>query len=223
MCTIVAVDGPAGSGKSSVCLGVAKRSGARYLDTGAMYRAMTLAVLEAGIDPNDADAIAAFARTVSLTSGTDPTDPHIGIGERDVSVQIRGAAVTEAVSAVSAVPEVRDILVAVQRSEVSAARRAGADIVVEGRDIGSVVLPDADVKIFLTADAAERARRRAVQNDAPDDVASTKEALLVRDAKDSTRAVSPLTCADDAIQLDTTHMSLDQVVDAVLDLMREST
>jgi cytidylate kinase len=118
---------------------------------------------------------------------------------------------------------VRDILVEMQRAEVATAQLAGDSIVVEGRDIGTVVLPNADVKIFLTADPAERARRRAAQNDAPDEVASTKEALLVRDAKDSTRAVSPLTRASDAIELDTTHMSLDEVVDAVLDLMREAT
>lgn len=223
MHSVVAVDGPAGSGKSSVCRGVAKRAQAKYLDTGAMYRAMTLAVLDAGIDPDDAHAVAGFARTVSLTNGTDPNDPHIEIGERDVSVQIRSEDVTEAVSAVSAVPEVRDILVEMQRAEVSAARSAGEPIVVEGRDIGTVVLPDADIKIFLTANPAERARRRAAQNDAPDEVASTKEALLARDAKDSTRAVSPFTRADDAIELDTTHMSLDEVVDAVLNLMREST
>jgi len=220
---IVAVDGPAGSGKSSVCRGVATRAGARYLDTGAMYRAIALAVLDAGIDPEDATAVAGFARTVSLTNGTDPTDPHIGIGERDVSVEIRSEPVTAAVSAVSAVPEVRDILVEMQRAEVATAQLAGDSIVVEGRDIGTVVLPNADVKIFLTADPAERARRRAAQNDAPDEVASTKEALLVRDAKDSTRAVSPLTRASDAIELDTTHMSLDEVVDAVLNLMREAT
>ena len=223
MRSIVAVDGPAGSGKSSVCRNVAERAGARYLDTGAMYRAITLAALDAGIDPDDALAVAGFARTVSLTSGTDPSDPHIKIDERDVSTEIRGDDVTAAVSAVSAVPEVRDILVAMQREEVSAAQRAGDSIVVEGRDIGTVVLPDADLKIFLTADPAERARRRATQNEAPEEVTSTQEALLVRDAKDSTRAVSPLTRASDAIELDTTHMSLDEVVDAVLDLMREAT
>jgi cytidylate kinase len=188
-----------------------------------MYRAITLAALDAGIDPDDALAVAGFARTVSLTSGTDPSDPHIKIDERDVSTEIRGDDVTAAVSAVSAVPEVRDILVAMQREEVSAAQRAGDSIVVEGRDIGTVVLPDADLKIFLTADPAERARRRATQNEAPEEVTSTQEALLVRDAKDSTRAVSPLTRASDAIELDTTHMSLDEVVDAVLDLMREAT
>jgi len=220
--TIVAVDGPAGSGKSSVCRGVAERAGMRYLDTGAMYRALTLAVLDAGIDPDDGRAVAKFAPSVQLVNGTNPVSPHIGIGDRDVSAEIRGARVTEAVSAVSAVPEVRSILVDMQRAEVSAASAAGEGIVVEGRDIGTVVLPDADVKVFLTADPAERARRRAVQQEAPEAVAVTKQALLTRDAKDSSRAVSPLARADDAREVDTTHMSLDEVIDAVLELMRAS-
>ncbi len=195
----------------------------RYLDTGAMYRALTLAVLDAGIDTEDADAVAQFAPSVHLVNGTDPAAPLIGIGDRDVSVEIRSTRVTDAVSAVSAVPEVRRILVDMQRAEVLAASTAGEGIVVEGRDIGTVVLPDADLKIFLTADPAERARRRAVQQDEPDAVAVTKQALLTRDAKDASRAVSPLARADDAIELDTTHMNLDEVITAVLARMDEST
>ena len=214
----VAVDGPAGSGKSSVCRGTATRLGMRYLDTGAMYRAMTWAMLDAGVDVDDAAAVTSAASHVVLASGTDPSCPTISVNGVDVSEPIRSATVTAAVSAVSAVPEVRELLVSLQRAEVAAAGDAG--IVVEGRDIGTVVLPDAPVKIFLTADPAVRALRRAKEDSertqADVSVEATQQALVARDAKDSSRATSPLTQAADAIVVDTTELNLEQVITEVI-------
>jgi cytidylate kinase len=222
---VIAVDGPAGSGKSSVCRGVAERLGLRYLDTGAMYRAMTWAMIESGVDVDDADAVASAAAGVTIVSGTDPRQPTIHVGEIDVSGPIRGDAVTEAVSAVSAVPSVRERLVALQRDEVAAAREAGAGIIVEGRDITTVVLPDADLKVFITADASVRARRRAIQDvtlgKEDVDVDRTESALRERDTKDSSRAASPLAQADDAVLLDTSDLSFDQVVDQFVGMVEE--
>jgi cytidylate kinase len=220
---VIAVDGPAGSGKSSVCRGVAARLGLRYLDTGAMYRAMTWAMLDAGIDVDDAAAVAAHAATVQIVSGTDPLEPTVHVGDTDVAGPIRGDEVTGAVSAVSAVPRVRELLVELQRHEVEDARAAGAGIVVEGRDITTVVLPDADLKVFITADPTVRAARRAAQDadlgkDGVD-VQLTEQAIRERDAKDSSRAASPLAQADDAIVVDTTDMTLDEVVDRVSSLV----
>ena len=216
---VIAVDGPAGSGKSSVCRGVAARLGLRYLDTGAMYRAMTWAMLDRGVDPDDAAAVAAAAADVVIVSGTDPDAPTIHVGDVDVAGPIRGDEVTGAVSAVSAVPAVRERLVQVQRDEVAAAVADGEGIVVEGRDITTVVLPDADLKVFVTADPAVRAARRARQDaelgkDAVD-VAQTEAAIRARDAKDSTRTTSPLAQADDAIVVDTTEMTLEEVIERV--------
>ncbi|MBI1350680.1 MAG: (d)CMP kinase [Actinomycetales bacterium] len=221
---VVAVDGPAGSGKSSVCRGVASTLGLRYLDTGAMYRAMTWALLERGVDPDDAVAVAEAAPDVVIVSGTDPVDPTIHVGAVDVAGPIRGGDVTAAVSAVSAVPSVREQLVALQRAEVASAAAAGHGIVVEGRDITTVVLPDADLKVFVTADPSVRAARRAKQDaelgHPVADVQATEDALRSRDAKDSNRAASPLARAADAIVVDTTHMTLDEVIAHVCDLAR---
>lgn len=220
---IIAVDGPAGSGKSSVCRGVASRLGLRYLDTGAMYRAMTWAMLERGVDVGDAGAVAALAADPVITSGTDPAAPTIHVDGVDVGGPIRGDAVTGAVSAVSAVPAVRERLVRIQRDAVTAAVEAGEGIVVEGRDITTVVLPDADLKVFVTASPEVRAARRAAQDAALGkesvDVTATHEALLARDAKDSTRATSPLAVADDAVVVDTSDLTLDQVIDEVVALV----
>ena len=218
---IVAVDGPAGSGKSSVCRGTAAALGLWYLDTGAMYRAMTCAVLDAEIDPFDASAVAEFAAVPVITSGTDPLAPTIFVNGVDVSTPIRSEAVTAAVSPVSAVPEVRARLVALQREHVERARRTRVGIVIEGRDIGSVVLPDAHLKVYLTADPVVRATRRAAET-GTDAVAATEAALKARDAYDSSRATSPLTQADDAIVVDTTEMTLQQVIDHVCDLVNHS-
>lgn len=217
---IIAVDGPAGSGKSSVCKGVARRLNAHYLDTGAMYRAMTEAVLHAGIDPADADAVAEFSGTPVIISGIDPDNPTISVDGRDVSVAIRQEAVTAAVSPVSAVPLVRERLVAMQRAAVRDAVAVGSSIVVEGRDITTVVLPDADLRIFLTADPEVRALRRARENGGSDAaaIAATEAALRARDAFDSGRATSPLTQSDTATEVDTTHLTLDEVIDLVVNL-----
>ncbi len=222
---VIAVDGPAGSGKSSVCRAVADRLGFRYLDTGAMYRAMTWAMLDAGVDVDDPEAVVSAMDAVSIISGTDPLAPSIHVGQTNVSSPIRRDEVTGAVSAVSAVPAVRERLVRIQRHEVSSAVSAGTGIVVEGRDITTVVLPDADLKLFITADPAERARRRAAQDldlgKSAVDVAETQTALLVRDAKDSGRAASPLTVAPDAVVVDTTSMSLDEVVAQIVGLVAD--
>jgi cytidylate kinase len=223
--TVVAVDGPAGSGKSSVCRGVARRLGYRYLDTGAMYRAMTWAVLRAGIDPNDAPQVSAFASTPLIVSGTDPSSPQIEVDGTDVSEPIRTTEVTSAVSAVSAIPAVRERLVALQRERAREAGLADEGIVVEGRDIGSVVLPSADLKVFLTADPAIRALRRAREQSGGEAVAATSiaetgEALSKRDAFDSARATSPMIQAADAVIVDTTNMTLEQVVDHVCGLIQ---
>ena len=220
MTEIIAIDGPAGSGKSSVCRGTAAALGLRYLDTGAMYRAMTCAVIDAGIDPADAEALAAFAATPVIVSGTDPLAPTIAVDGVDVAGPIRSESVTAAVSPVSAVPAVRERLVTLQREHVAQAREAGVGIVVEGRDIGTVVLPDADLTVYLTADPAVRAARRAAET-GTDAVAATEAALKARDTYDSTRAASPLTQADDAVVVDTTEMTLQQVIDHVCDLVNE--
>jgi CMP/dCMP kinase len=203
---VVAVDGPSGSGKSTVSRRLAVALDARFLDTGAMYRAVTWAVLRSGVDPTDPDGVTKIAGELDLVIGTDPTDPHVRADGVDVDVEIRGPEVTAAVSAVAAVPAVRQILVAQQRSVIAGVPR----IVVEGRDIGTVVAPDADLKVYLTATADTRARRRSTEN--ASDVDSTAADLARRDRFDSTRAVSPLQRAPDAVVLDTTLLGIDEVV-----------
>lgn len=216
---VVAIDGPAGTGKSTVSRGLARALGARYLDTGSMYRIVTLAMLRGGVDLGDAAAIAA-AGDVPLTVGYDPDREQSYLSGEDVSAAIRSAEVTRAVSAVSAVPEVRETLVRLQRELV-----AGPEsVVVEGRDIGTVVLPDADVKIFLTASAETRARRRNDQNVAaglPDDYESVLADVIRRDHLDSTRAVSPLRAAEDAVIVDTGDMTQDEVVSRLREIVEQ--
>lgn len=213
---VVAVDGPSGSGKSSTARGVARALSLSYLDTGAMYRAMTWALLERGVDPSDAGAVAAAATQVRLVSGTDPDMPTIEADGVDVSAPIRGPEVTAAVSPVSAVPEVRRLLVEQQRSIIDAVDHG---IVVEGRDIGSVVAPDADVKVFLVADPEARAARRAAE-EGVQDASATLASLERRDAIDSSRTASPLVRADGAVEIDGTHLSLEEVIDRVVALVR---
>ncbi len=217
---VLAVDGTSGSGKSSTCRGVADRLGLRYLDTGAMYRAVTWWMLQQGVDVHDAAAVAALATRPRLSSGTDPLAPTIAVDDTDVSGPIRSDEVTAAVSPVSAVPAVREQLVALQRQIIVDARAAGPGIVVEGRDIGSVVWPDAEVKVFLTADPAARAARRAAENGGAD-LTATQESLLTRDRIDSGRAVAPLTMADGAVQVDSTDRTLAEVIDVVVGLVAE--
>lgn len=212
---VVAVDGTSGSGKSSTCRAVADRLGLRYLDTGAQYRAITWWMLRAGVDVHDAAAVAARAAEPVLVSGTDPLAPTITVDGVDVSVEIRSDEVNGAVSPVSAVPEVRSRLVDLQRELIGA-----GGIVVEGRDIGSVVWPQAELKVYLTADPAARAARRALENGGAD-LTATQESLLARDKIDSGRAVAPLTMADGAIHVDSTDLTLVEVVDVVVGLVME--
>ena len=214
---VIAVDGPSGSGKSTVSRRLAQALGARYLDTGAMYRAVTLAVLRADIDPHDADTVTKIATEAEITVGTDPSAPHIALDGVNVDAEIRGASVTAAVSAVAAVPAVRRLLVARQRSLIAAAR-SGAGIVVEGRDIGTVVAPEARLKIFLTASAQERARRRSAEVAA--DLHATAADLERRDRLDSTRATDPLAQADDAVVLDSTSLDIDEVVSRLVRMVQ---
>ena len=212
---VVAIDGPSGSGKSTIARGVAGRLALPVLDTGAMYRAVTLAALESGVALDDEIACAALARkhTINVDHGITTIDG------RDVSTEIRGPKVTAAVSTVAAHPEVRAVLVAQQRVWVS---DHGAGVV-EGRDIGTVVFPAARLKVFLTASDDERARRRQRDEEAlarsvrVDDV---RTALERRDALDSSRAVSPLRAADDAIIVDTTRRDIDDVVSELAERAR---
>jgi len=217
MTMVVAIDGPSGSGKSTVARGVAVALGLDVLDTGAMYRAMTLAVLHADVDPADADACARTAQDVDLVVG-----PTVLLAGQDVSDAIRGPEVTAAVSEVSAHPEVRRELVDRQRAWVEA--HGGG--VIEGRDIGTVVFPDATVKVFLTASDDERARRRHRDEEAAEravDVEAVKDDLARRDRADSSRETSPLRAADDAIVLDTTARDVCEVVDEIVQRVHEQT
>lgn len=215
---IVAIDGPSGTGKSSTSKAVAAKLGLSYLDTGAQYRAVTWWMLTNGVDVGNPTAVADTAGKPAVVSGTDPLDPQISIDGVDVTVPIRSQEVTAAVSAVSAVPEVRARMVEFQRA---AAASATAGIVVEGRDIGTTVLPDATLKIFLTASAEVRAARRSTELKGAVSVAATHEALTRRDAADSGRKTSPLAKAADAIEVDTSELTLDQVVDRIVALVEE--
>jgi CMP/dCMP kinase len=216
----VTLDGPSGTGKSSVARSVARRLGAAYLDTGAMYRAATVAVLDAGVDPEDADAVAEVVAGTRIEVGTAADAELVRVDGVDVAVRIRSAEVTRAVSAVSAVPAVRRQLVEQQRALVS-----GTDaVVVEGRDIGTVVLPDATVKIYLTAAPEARAERRALQLGltTPDEVAELAADLRRRDEYDSSRADSPLRPAPDAVIVDSTDLVQEQTVERVVGLARSA-
>ncbi|MEZ0050305.1 cytidylate kinase [Mycobacterium sp. MAA66] len=217
---VIAVDGPAGTGKSSVSTGLARALGANHINTGAMYRIVTLAVLRAGVDPSDTDAVISVCERTEFSVSFDPDHDTSYLAGEDVSGEIRGESVTLAVSAVSAVPEVRARLVQRQRELVAAA----GSVVVEGRDIGTVVLPHADLKIFLTASAEERARRRNAQNIA-NGLGDNYEAVLAdvqrRDHLDSTRAVSPLRAADDAVIVDSSDMTEAGTVAHLLDLAQQ--
>jgi cytidylate kinase len=214
---VVAVDGPSGSGKSTVSRRLATALDGVYLDTGAMYRAVTWAVLQAGVDLADAEAVTKIALETDLSIGTDPVAPHFLANGVAVDGPIRGPEVTGAVSAVAAVPAVRRHLVDLQRKIISAYPR----IVVEGRDISTVVAPDAELKVYLTASAAARAARRSAED--ATDVEATEADLARRDRLDSSRAADPLRRADDAIEVDTTGMGIDDVVAHLLQLLNKVT
>ena len=219
---VVALDGPAGTGKSTVAKRLAMALDARYLDTGSMYRAIAVAVLRAGVDPTDEVKVGEVADNAKLVVGTDPEKPGIVLDGDDVSVEIRGPEVTLAVSPVSAARHVRELLVAQQRAIIADAVDTVGGIVVEGRDIGTVVSPDAPLKVYLTASADARAARRTKQDNAAGRE-STVDAVLAdvrrRDTYDSSRAVSPLKAADDAVELDNTDLDLAGTIDALLDLV----
>jgi cytidylate kinase len=208
---VIAVDGPAGSGKSTVSRLVAGELGLAHLDTGAMYRAVACAVLRRGVDPADAAAVSGVAADASIEIGSG----FVVVDGVDVTTEIRGPEVTGAVSAVAANPQVREVL-RVRQREWGLRHEGG---VLEGRDIGTAVFPDAGVKIYVTASAHERARRRAAQSGG--DVTAIESEIAARDHADSTREHDPLTVAADAVTIDTTELSVDEVVEQVVALARE--
>ena len=209
---VVAIDGPAGSGKSTVARAVAARLGLAYLDTGAMYRAVAFAALRRGIDPEDAGTVARLAEQVDIEVGD-----GVSVDGVDASIEIRGPEVTRAVTVVAANPDVRKEL---QRRQREWAEAHGGGVI-EGRDIGSVVFPDADVKVYLTASDEERATRRSreVLDMDYDDVAAD---IARRDYADSNRAAAPLTVPGGAVMVDTTGLSIERVVDRVLALLDQA-
>ncbi len=211
---VVAIDGPSGTGKSSVAREVARRLGASYLDTGAMYRALTLAVLADGIEPADVDAVVHRAEGLIIEIDADPEIDNVSADGQDVTQAIRSPEVTAAVSAVSAIPAVRRRLVQAQRELAEGTTM----VVVEGRDIGTVVFPVARLKIYLTAAPSARAARRAQQLGIiePDEIAALAESMRARDESDSSRSESPLRPAADAVVVDSTDLSRDDVVEAIL-------
>jgi CMP/dCMP kinase len=217
---IVAIDGPAGSGKSTVARGVARRLGFTYLDSGAMYRAVTLLALEGGTDLGDGSALGRLAASARIElHERDPDHVQVSLNERDVSDEIRTPQVTGASSQVAAHPEVRAAMLRKQRDLIAAGY---VNHVIEGRDIGTVVAPEAPVKIFLTADPDERARRRAAdlaRQGARAEADEVKAAIEQRDRLDTTRSAAPLRPADDAIVIDTTGLEAEQVVEHVVELV----
>lgn len=214
--TVLAIDGPAGAGKSTVARSVAKRLGWRYVDTGALYRAVGLAAVTRGIDVTDGPAVGRLARSLSIET----TDEGLLLDGEDVSRRIREPRVTAAASAVAAHPEVRSALIGLQRSVADS-----NDVVLEGRDIGSVVFPDAAVKVFLTASLQERARRRALELGVVEEGtrAQLEQSIAARDQADSQRAVAPLKMADGAVVVDTTGKDIDTVTGEIVALVREAT
>lgn len=209
------MDGPAGSGKSSVAKEVSERLGATNLNTGGLYRAVALVALREGVDPADSDRLAGCAARLELDGGGVRAD-----GERIPDPELRTPEVSAAASSVSVHPEVREVLYEVQRRAASEAASTSG-VVVEGRDIGTVVLPDADLKVFLSASAEERARRRAAQSGREGELDRVRRAMELRDRQDSEREVSPLRSAEDAVVLDTTGLSFEEVVERVLELAGE--
>jgi cytidylate kinase len=207
---VIAIDGPAGAGKSSVARAVAEALGFTYLDSGAMYRCVALAALRSGLDLRDGGAVGALARSLSISLD----GRRVELDGADVSGAIREPAATEAASLVSVHPQVREAMVARQRQMIESGR-----FVAEGRDIGTVVSPESPLKVFLTADAAERARRRAAE--LGEDVGAVLDAQRERDERDRTREHSAMQAAPDAVEIDTTGLPLAEVVARVVELARE--
>ncbi|WP_456845662.1 (d)CMP kinase [Cellulomonas sp. P5_C6] len=218
---VVAIDGPSGSGKSSVSRGVASALGVKYLDTGAMYRAATWWCLQQGVPLTDIDAVAAQVRALPLVMGVDPKSPTVHVGGVDVGEAIRTTEISAAVSAVATNLGVRAELGRLQRAAIEASRTDGRGIVAEGRDITTVVAPDADVRVLLTASEEARLARRALEVHGTDDadaVAATRDQVLRRDADDST-VVEFHVAADGVVTVDSSHLDFDQTVQAVLDVV----
>jgi cytidylate kinase len=213
---VIAVDGPAGSGKSTAARGAARALGLRYLDTGSTYRALTWWLLAHGVDISDPDVVAACARRPVIEVGTDPESPAIRVDGADVAGPIRSREVSNAVSAVASVPEVRRHLVAMQQGIIADALAAGEGIVAEGRDIGTAVAPDAPVKVFLTASETVRARRRTADlaGDRAATVAVTRAEQAQRDKADAPQ----MAMAADAVEIDTTALGLDEVIREIVAL-----
>ena len=226
---IVAIDGPAGSGKSTVARAMAAREHLTYLDTGAMYRSVTDAALTRGLDLDDARAVSELARDLDILLDNGEQGPVVIVDGRDRTDAIRMPEVDANVSKVAAIPAVREAMVALQRKAAES-----TSVVAEGRDIGTVVFPAAEVKVFLTADPSARARRRAVQrqggNTATDanaqanaeEQAKIEAELIERDRKDSTRATAPLKPAEDAVHIDSTELTVDEVCDKICELMERA-
>lgn len=220
---VIAVDGPSGSGKSSVCRAVARTLGLRYLDTGAMYRAVTWAALDRGVDLTDRAAVAALSRALVLDVATDPASPGISCDGVDVTGAIRQSRISENVSAIATNLDVRADLIARQRA-LLAEEKEGTGVIAEGRDITTVVAPDADVRLLLTADENARIARRARELHGSDDaaaLAATHTQIATRDARDST-VVDFLVAADGVVEIDTSTLTFEQVVTTVLRVVEET-
>lgn len=211
---VIAIDGASGSGKSSTARGVADRLGLAYLDTGAMYRAVTVAYLDSGVDAADHLAISQAVAAADIAISTDPNDQWVRVNGRDVTDEIRSQRVSTHVSSVAVIPECRAELVARQRAIIDAAPQG---IVAEGRDITTVVAPDADVRLLLSADPEVRMARRKLDHDGQIDDAALRDQILRRDADDST-LVNFTTAADGVVHLDGSHLTLQQTIDAVVRL-----
>ena len=216
---IIAIDGPAGAGKSTVAQKLAERLGLAYVDSGATYRAAALKVLDLGVLPDDVRAVAGVVANADIRIATDGSRSRVFLDGADVSEKIRSAEVTVGAAQVSRLPSVREKLIALQRSLAS-----GRGVVMEGRDIGTVVFPDAPLKIFLEANPEERARRRLEQETREGRAATLEQTayeIQQRDQLDAERKISPLVAAPDAVKIDSTRLTADQVVERVLDLSRE--
>jgi CMP/dCMP kinase len=218
-CLIIAVDGPAGSGKSSAARGVARSLGLRYLDTGAMYRALTWWMLRRDVSVTSPDAVAGHAGQPDIEVGTDPEQPAITIDGTDVTGQIRIREVSNAVSAVASVPAVRTRLVALQQDIIARTCAAGSGIVAEGRDIGTVVAPQAAVKVYLTASETARAQRRSA--DLAADPGATPTVTQAEQQRRDQADAAQMTMASDAVQIDSTGLDLAQVISTIVDLARQ--
>lgn len=215
---VIAIDGPSGSGKSSTAKAVARELGLAYLDTGAMYRAIACAYLDAGVDPSDVEGVIRETLNADVVISTDPDREHVVVNGADVTARIREPEISAKVSAVSTVPECRENLVARQRALIEQAPRG---IVAEGRDITTVVAPDADIRLLLTADAEVRMARRKAELGDKVDAAALHDQVVRRDSDDS-KLVNFTTAADGVTELDCTYLSLPEVIEAVLGLVRDA-